>query len=192
MMSVGAAKVTAEDLLAMPDDGIERWIRNGELREGGMTIRNQFHSETLTFLVFVLQSWLQTQTRPRGRILCGEAGVRLRRDPELTVGIDAVYLGPELAQRTPKGTTIVDGVPVLAVEVLSPSDTQELIEEKIDDYLGAGVPIVWTLNPRRRTVTTYRQNQAPQLFNATQELVGDPELPGFRVPVLSLFEDTAP
>lgn len=191
-MSAGTARVTAEDLLAMPDDGIERWIKDGELREGGMTIRNRRHSQTLTFLVFALQSWLRTQPRPRGAVHCGEAGVRLRRDPELTVGIDAVYIGPELAARTPSGTTIIDGVPILAVEILSPSDKQEDVDEKIDDYLGAGVPVVWTLNPRRRTITVYRRDRPPFLFNDAQELPGDPELPGFRVPVLALFEDTAP
>src|SRR5438105_5020403 len=124
-MSTGTAPVTAEDLLAMPDDGVERWIKDGQLREGGMTIRNQYHSETLTYVVFALQTWVRTHSRPRGKVLCGEAGVRLRRDPELTVGIDAVYIGPELAQRTPSGTTIIDGVPILAVEILSPSDKQE-------------------------------------------------------------------
>ena len=191
-MSVGTARVIAEDLMAMPDDGVERWIVNGELRKGGMTIRNQFHSETLTHVVFALRSWLITQPRPRGKIFCGEAGVRLRRDPELTVGIDAVYVGAELAQKTPVGTTIIEGVPDLAVEVLSPSDTQEDIEEKIDDYLDAGVPAVWSLNPRRRTVTVYRADKSPVLYNDGQDLTGAPELPGFRVPVLSLFEDTAP
>lgn len=191
-MSAGTARVTAEDLLAMPDDGIERWIKDGELREGGMTIRNQWHSETLTYVVFALRSWLRTQARPRGRIYCGDAGVRLRRDPELTVGIDAVYLGPDMAARTPSGTTVIEGVPVLAVEVLSPSDKHEEVEEKIDSYLGPGVPVVWTVNTRRRTVTVFRPNQPPVMFNSTQDLPGDPELPGFKVPVLSLFEDTDP
>ena len=191
-MSAGTARVTANDLLAMPDDGLERWVKDGELREGGMTIRNQFHSETLANVIFALRLWLRTQSRPRGKVLCVEAGVRLRRDPELTVGVDAVYLGPELARQTPTDSTIVDGVPVLAVEVLSPSDTQEAIEEKIDDYLGVGVPVVWTLNPRRRTVTVFRRDQPPVLFNAVQQLSGEPELPGFRVSVLSLFEDTDP
>jgi len=191
-MSAGTARVTAEDLLRMPDDGVERWIKDGELREGGITIRNQLHSETLTLVVFALQLWVRTQKRPRGKVFCGEAGVRLRRDPELTVGIDAVYLGPELAQRTPSGTTIIDGVPLLAVEVLSPSDTQQGIEEKIDDYLGAGVAVVWTVNPRRKTVTVYRPDRPPELFNDAQRLVGAPELPGFEVTVLSLFEDTEP
>src|SRR5262249_53052302 len=132
-MSAGTVRLTAEDLLAMPDDGIKRWIKDGELREGGMTIRNQLHAETLSFVVFALQSWLRTQPRPRGRIACGEAGVRLRRDPELTVGIDAVYLGPDRAQQNPVGTTIIEGVPVLAVEILSPSDKQQEVDEKIDD-----------------------------------------------------------
>ena len=184
-----ATPITAEDLLSLPDDGIERWIKDGELRAGGMTICNRFHSETLTLIVVALHSWLRNQPRPHGKVLCGEAGVRLRRDPELTVGIDAVYIGPELAKQTFAGTTIVEGVPVLAVEILSPSDKQEEVEEKIDDYLGAGVLQVWEVNPRRRTVTVYRPDQEPEFFNVTQELLADPELPGFRVPVLALFED---
>ena len=190
-MSTLVSPITAEDLLLQPDDGIERWIKDGELREGGTTIRNRFHSETLTHVVFALESWVRQQTSPRGEVLCGEVGVRLCRDPELTVGIDAVYIGPELARQTFAGTTIVDGVPVLAVEILSPPDKQDEVEEKIDDYLRAGVLQVWEVNPRRRTVTVYRPNQEPEFFNVTQDLVADPELPGLRVPVLALFEDVA-
>jgi len=191
-MSVGAARVTAEDLLAMPDDGIERWIRHGELQEGGMTIRNFWHSEAEGLIVVALWNWIRTQPRPRGTVCCGEAGMRLARDPELTVGLDVAYLGPEITPPKPGGSTIVDGIPRLAVEILSPSDKQEEVELKIDDYLAAGVPQVWEVNPRRRTVTIYRPNQEPVFFNVNQELIADPELPGFRVPVLSLFEDTAP
>ena len=35
-MSAGTAQITTDELLAMPDDGIRRWIINGELREGGL------------------------------------------------------------------------------------------------------------------------------------------------------------
>lgn len=191
-MSVGAAKVTAEDLLAMPDDGIERWIRHGELREGGMTIRNFWHSEAESLVVAILWEWLRKQPRPRGTVCSGEVGIRLVRDPELTVGIDVAFLGPELMPPRKGGSTIVDGIPRLAVEILSPSDKQEEVEQKIDDYLAAGVPQVWEVNPRRRTVTVYRPNQEPVLFNVNQDLIASPELPGFQVPVLSLFEDTSP
>jgi Uma2 family endonuclease len=184
--------MTAEDLLAMPDDGIERWIINGELREGGMTIRNIWHSETLVLVATALQEWLRTQPRPRGKIVGGEAGVRLSADPEITVGVDLAYLSPDLARAEPIETTIVEGVPTLAVEILSPSDRQEDIDDKTDTYLAAGVAQVWLINPRRRSVIVCRANQQDVLYNAHQDLLGDPELPGFRVPVRGLFEDIAP
>jgi Uma2 family endonuclease len=43
------------------------------------------------------------------------------------------------------------------------------------------------MDPHDRTVTIYRPDARPQLFNEDQELNGDPHLPGFRVPVARLF-----
>ncbi len=40
--------------------------------------------------------------------------------------------------------------PLLVVEVLSRDDRAEDIQERIDDYLGFGVRIVWVVNPRTR------------------------------------------
>ena len=78
-------------------------------------------------------------------------------------------------------------MPVLAVEILSPNNTVEEIDEKIDQYLEAGVPLVWIVDTRDRTVTIYRPDQEPELVNVRQELSGEPHLPGFRVPVANLF-----
>ena len=36
---------------------------------------------------------------------------------------------------------MIDGVPKLVVEILSPRDTQEQVDEKTDDYLQAGVAL---------------------------------------------------
>ena len=76
---------TAEDLLAMPDDGIERWIIRGELREkqpeipgATMTVRNRHHSSVMSYIAATIVIWLRTQPQPRGQVYCGEAGVRLR------------------------------------------------------------------------------------------------------------------
>ena len=84
-------------------------------------------------------------------------------------------------------TSLIDGVPVLVVEILSPSDTQEQIDEKIDDYLRAGVAVVWIIDPHDKTVLIYRKDAEPELLNITQELSGEPHLPGFRVPVGEIF-----
>lgn len=113
--------------------------------------------------------------------------MRLTRNPDTTVGVDAVYVSAEVAARQPQDTTLIDGVPILAVEILSPNDTLEEINEKIDGYLAAGVPLVWIIDPRRRTVMIYRPDQEPELVNVRQDLSGEPHLPGFRVAVAELF-----
>jgi Uma2 family endonuclease len=179
--------MTTEQLLALPEDGIERWLIRGELREKPMTVRNRWHSRVLARISQLLGVWLDGQPAPRGEILSGEAGVKLRRDPDTTVGVDLIYVGPDLASQEPDDTRLIDGVPTLAVEILSPNDTVDEINEKIDTYLEAGVALVWIIDPHHRTVLVHAPGAEPQLFNATQELAGDPHLPGFRVPVAQIF-----
>jgi Uma2 family endonuclease len=179
--------MTAEQLLALPNDKMERWLIRGELREQPMTVRNFVHSGIMACVTYALEAWRRQQAEPRGKVLCGEAGCRLQRDPETVVGIDVVYVSAEVAARRPDDTSLIDGVPVLVVEILSPNDTLENTEEKIDSYLEAGVPLVWIINPYRRTVTVHQPGEKPVLFNSSQELSGEPHLPGFRVPVADLF-----
>jgi Uma2 family endonuclease len=196
MMPVAAEPrlMTTEELLAMPEDGVERWLIRGQLREKKpqpgekpMTVRNRTHSSIMARVTKFLGIWVDQQQEPRGQVLCGEAGVRLRRDPDTAVGIDVVYVSAEVMARQSNDTTLIDGVPVLAVEILSPSDTQEEIDEKLDDYRTAGVPLVWVIDPHDRTVAIYRPGAEVEHVNARQELSGEPHLPGFRVPVAQLF-----
>ena len=194
-MSVAAAPLTTADLLAMPDDGVERWLIRGELREKHptrqdqrMTIRNRFHSRVMVRVSKVLDNWLDQQPEPRGTVLAGEAGVRLSHDPESTVGVDVIYVSADVAGRQGDDTTLIDGVPVLAVEILSPNDTIEDTSEKVTEYLRVGTRLVWVVDPYDHTVRVYRPDARPQLFNEEQELAAEPHLPGFRVPVARLFE----
>lgn len=98
-----------------------------------------------------------------------------------------VYLAPELANRESDETTMIDGIPTLAVEILSPSDKEEETNAKVDEYLGTGVPLVWLVDPHLRTVLVLRPGAVPEMFNLSQELSGEPHLPGFRVPVAQVF-----
>jgi Uma2 family endonuclease len=179
--------MTTEELLALPDDGVERWLIQGQLREASMTVRNRWHSAILLRLGQLLGNWLDNQPQPRGELLGGEAGCRLTRQPDTTVGIDLAYISAGLAAQKSPETTLIDGVPILAVEILSPSDTVEYIDEKVDQYLQAGVAVVWVVDTHDQTVTVYQRGSEPTMFNATQELVCEPHLPGFRVPVAHIF-----
>lgn len=179
--------MTTEQLMAMPADGIDRELIRGELREKPVTRRNRWHARTETRIAHLLESWLETQSEPRGQVLSGEAGCILRRNPDTSVGIDVVYISAETASRQSDESTMIDGPPVLAVEILSPSDKQEEINEKIDEYLATGVALVWIVDPHFQTVTVHRANSQPTLFSVDQQLSADPHLEGFNVRVQDIF-----
>ncbi|MCI0361412.1 MAG: Uma2 family endonuclease [Planctomycetaceae bacterium] len=184
-------KMTAEEFLALPDDGVERWLIRGELRENAesdMNRRNPDHSRTMFNVSRIIGSWLAKQTGARGTAYTGDVSFKLRRDSVSLVGIDVAYVSPELRATTPKGSKVVDGVPILAVEILSPSDTHSDVTEKVQEYLDVGVALVWVIDPDFETVGVYRPDAEPAFFNKQQELTGEPHLPGFRARVADLFE----
>ena len=125
---------------------------------------------------------LTTSHRPATDI-----GFLLRKNPDTTVGIDVAYISPETAQANPSEVSVIDGAPVLAVEILSPSDTHEDVSEKVAEYLRCGVQQVWVLDPVFRTIMVYRPDAPPQSFNTSQEIVGDKHLSGLRLGVAQLF-----
>jgi Uma2 family endonuclease len=180
--------MSAEEFMAIPEDGISRELIFGEVRELGMTLRNHMHAEVVANVVHLLKLWNGEQPKPRGRVSSGDAGFRLRRDPDVLVGPDVAYAAAELAARTPRIPTFYDGPPLLAVEVISPSDKHEDVVEKIGLYFEAGV-VVWEVDPDFQTVRVHQPGQLAVSFNTSQELSADPYLPGFRVAVAAIFDD---
>jgi len=74
------------------------------------------------------------------------------------------------------------------VEVLSPDDAAEEVEEKVDDYLSAGAHLVWVANPRRRTLTVHRPNQQPIVLREADTLDGGEVLAGFEMKIGEIFK----
>ena len=103
------------------------------------------------------------------------------------VGIDAAFFSAESVARQSDETTLIEGAPVLAVEVLSPSDKVEEINEKITTYLAHGSAMVWIVAPYIRTVQVHRPKSPPEMFNVAQSLSGGDLLPGLEFAVADLF-----
>lgn len=79
--------------------------------------------------------------------------------------------------------------PDLAVEVISKYDTVYEVDAKIDQYLNAGVSLVWIVRPSRRVVEVHRPgNIEMTIVGLSGELDGENVLPGFKLPVKNLFE----
>ena len=179
-------KMTGDEFLALPDDGIDRVLLDGELWEMGMTLRNRSHGRRAARIAAVLSSWNDAQPDPWGEITVGDTGFWLERDPASLVGLDVAYASPEVIARTPEDATYYEGPPVLAVEVLSPLNKVEDIVAKVRQYLRAGT-VVWEVNPEYRTIQVHRPGLPVESDDVSRELVGDPYLPGFRVAMAEVF-----
>lgn len=94
--------------------------------------------------------------------------------------------------KRPDGTIptqpVTDIPPDLTVEVLSPSNTPAEIERKIREYFVAGVRLVWVIDPATRAAEVYTTLDARVSVPPTGALDGGDVLPGFRLPLASLFK----
>jgi Uma2 family endonuclease len=187
MSSAEIPAMSLDEFLSLPEDGWDREYIRGELRTKPMTYRNRHHSRATITIGTILNNWA-ISTRGAWEVYGGEAGFILSREPRTIVGIDIAVVSRELMSMQTDETTVLEGAPTVAIEILSPSDTVEDMHEKTELYLDHGVAVVWWLDPQDRTVRIYRQNQLPVMLNESQELTGEPELPGLRVAVSDLFE----
>jgi Uma2 family endonuclease len=80
-----------------------------------------------------------------------------------------------------------DVAPDLVVEVLSPHDLFPRVLRKVQQYLKAGVRLVWVVVPEDRSVTVYRSGQEPVILAEGETLSGGDVLPGFQCAVARLF-----
>lgn len=178
--------MSVEEFLALPENGVHRELIQGRVRELGMTVRNRIHSQIEARVAQKLLNWLDLLPEPRGRVVCREAGFRLKGTKESLVGIDVALVSHEPIARTQKKETMYDGSPILAVEILSPSDKHEDTVDTVAAYLEVGT-VVWVIDPDFQTVTVCRPGENPRALNIDGELHADPYLPGFHVRVADLL-----
>jgi Uma2 family endonuclease len=63
------------------------------------------------------------------------------------------------------------------------------MNDKIQEYLSAGVDRVWFVNPRRRSVLVYRPSGQVEALKVGDVLRDEEILPGFSLPLSDLFRD---
>lgn len=115
--------------------------------------------------------------------------IPVKDDPENQRRPDVAYLS---AARWPLGRRAPDtdpwpAVPNLAVEVLSPTDRIQEVDNKIHEYFEAGVELVWVVNPRQETVSIYSSPRQVTILGKTDTLTAGEVIPGFALPLGQLF-----
>ncbi len=129
--------------------------------------------------VFVVQHKL-------GYTFAAETGFVLSEEPATVRAPDFAFVSRE---RAPEGWSrhFARFVPDLVAEVVSPNDTFTEVTEKVDDWLKAGVRMVWVVDPVQQTVRVYRREQPVRVLHAEDTLSGEEVLPGFECKVEEIF-----
>jgi Uma2 family endonuclease len=119
--------------------------------------------------------------------LAGEAGM-LRLSPGLVRIPDLSFVSrARLARRRRAREPVLSLAPDLAIEVLSEGNTPGEIARKVREYFASGCRLVWSVDPRARTVAVYTSPDDVILLTERQTLTGGDVLPGFRLRLQSLF-----
>ena len=75
------------------------------------------------------------------------------------------------------------------VEVLSSSNTDKEMNDKLKDYFQAGVRLVWYVDPAKETVQVFESLTSVETLRKGQILDGGTVLPGFTLAVDTIFSD---
>jgi Uma2 family endonuclease len=82
-------------------------------------------------------------------------------------------------------------IPDIAVEVISPNEGFEAVLAKIREYFQVGVQQVWIVSPLGKQLYIYDSPTRVRILAPPEELDGGPLLPGFRLPLKTLFRRPA-
>lgn len=175
--------LTAEDLFELPDDGRRYELLDGELKE--MTPPGGEHGGVEANLTYLLNA--HVRERGLGRVLSGDPGVFLRRNPDRVRAPDVCFIaaGRLPGDKPPAG--YLEIVPDLIIEIISPNDKASDVQQKIEEWLAAGAKLVWALYPATHSIVAYRSLTDIRVYTEADTIDGSPVLPDFTCKVAELF-----
>lgn len=173
---------TPDDLLLM-SDGDRYELINGELVEMPVSEESNLIAGWISYL---LNSFVLRQRS--GLVIPEQTYQCFPNDPNRVRRPDVSYIRAERRPGGPLRHGHTPDAPDLVIEVVSPNDVAYDLEEKLEDYRSAGVPLVWVVYPNRRKVFIYAGgSEVPFVLHETETLTGGDVLPGFSVKVSDLF-----
>ena len=175
--------VTADELLAMPDDGYRYELVKGELIR--MAPTGSEHGEVAMDLAGPLHQHVKRHNL--GKVYAAETGFKLQSDPDTVRAPDIAFVRLERVRQMGRPKGFWPGAPDLAVEVVSPGDTVSEVEEKVAEWLEGGSRMVCVVSPKLHTVTVYRSLTDIVTLTEKDMLDGADVVPGFQMNVAEIF-----
>jgi Uma2 family endonuclease len=176
--------MTADELFLVPCDDAQC-----ELVEG-IVVRapraGAVHGKLVARIARVLDEFVES--RGLGVVCGADTGFVLRRAPDTVRAPDVSFVAKERVPPSGEPEKYWPMAPDLAVEIVSPWDGAQTLQEKIGDYLSAGTRVVWIVYPRTRVLLQHRSLNDVRAFAEEDALVADDVLPEFACPVRRIFD----
>lgn len=173
---------TEGDVLSRPS-GEKRLY---ELVEGVLVEKpiGYLESRIAVILIHLLESFLADHDL--GVLTGPDSAFRL--EPGLVRAPDVCFVSwDRFPNRQLPNEQVPDLAPDLAVEIISPGNTEAEMRRKVREYFGAGGRLVWLIDPRSRTARVLTAVDSETLVPANGILEGGDVLPGFQVKLARLF-----
>jgi Uma2 family endonuclease len=176
--------LTLQSFLEMPgiDDSPSLEFVDGKVARKAAPQKK--HNALTAFFLTTLNQW----AIPEG---LGEAYPELRCTyAGRSIVPDVVFLLEEHIEVDADGSPsdVTPWPPDIHIEIISPKQGLSEADERLRHSTSQGCAIGWLVHPYRRKISVYRPDQAPIELSADDVLVGDPVLPGFRLPVSEVFD----
>ncbi|HAC65700.1 MAG TPA: Uma2 family endonuclease [Cyanothece sp. UBA12306] len=178
---ITARKITLEEFLALPEEGVTYELIAGEAIP--KVSPKRFHSRLAVTLCIFLENWSKNK---------GEVGIEwsviLKRNGENWVPVpDLLYISYEKLPRERFEDEACPFPPELAIEIISPGQSFGDLTEKATAYLKAGICRVWLVDPQGKSITIFYPD-APPITKRGEDSLSDEILPGLAITVKQIFE----
>ncbi len=83
---------------------------------------------------------------------------------------------------------IVPLAPDFVVELRSPTDRLDVLRNKMNEYIRAGVRLGWLIDPETETVTVYREDGSSETLDRPETVEADAVVEGFQLPMARIWD----
>jgi Uma2 family endonuclease len=181
-MAVQERLYTAQDLENMPDDGKVYELHNGVLIEVAGSKYRQ--TRLAAWIVYLLTAFVEEHKL--GGAVTGADGTFVLNRYNTRIP-DVAYITRQTALDQDEDS-FMRGAPDLAVEVVSPSNSPQDMQQRAGEYLAAGAKLVWIVDAEHRTIDVYRTDGSRIVVSGDGTLDGDDVLPGLNLPLATVFK----
>ncbi len=122
-------------------------------------------------------------------ILLGESGLMRVDEAQVRIPDVAFYSWSQFPDKLLPREQILSRVPELAVEVLSPTNTEKEMQRQRREYFEGGAVLVWEVFPDKQSVDIFTAPEEKTTIGVDGTVDGGAVLPGFTLSVKEWFEE---